>query len=315
MAWEKEKRLVSDGQGTRNWTEEQQRSIIEFGVAYDEETGRAFEGQHMKSVGRYPEYADDPNNIQFLTRKEHLAAHDGNWQNPTNWYFDPITKEKTIFDDELIDIPVIELTAPLYLPETEEDTEEIDEDEEDSEEDEEPEIVESPIINQNTYIKEKPKTLFGRMKQKAKELLEDAKEFLGDAKEYLDDNPEIKKAIKTAGKAFIFEVAKEEAKHIYHSVDRKITGNQIPSTRQYESDYQDETEISQSNVMDEQFVDEAVNPAQERDYPEERKSPIEHEVSGYYRTIHTKDGDIKRYVSGYTRGSRKEKEDDNTNKD
>ena len=95
-AWEKEKELVKNGKGTRDWTPEQQKDILTKGKAYDE-NGFAFEGQHMRSVEKYPEYQGEPANIQFLTRSEHLEAHDGNWQNPTNWYFDPVTKEKWHF--------------------------------------------------------------------------------------------------------------------------------------------------------------------------------------------------------------------------
>ena len=53
----------------------------------------------MKSAEMYPEYQGEPGNIQFLTRTEHLEAHDGNWQNPTNWYYNPVTKEKFDFGD------------------------------------------------------------------------------------------------------------------------------------------------------------------------------------------------------------------------
>ena len=54
----------------------------------------------MKSAEMYPEYQGDPGNIQFLTRAEHLEAHDGSWQNPTNWYYNPVTKEKFDFGEE-----------------------------------------------------------------------------------------------------------------------------------------------------------------------------------------------------------------------
>lgn len=81
-AWETEKRLVLEGKGTRDWTAEQQEQISEKGKAYDDQ-GRAFEGQHMKSVSAYPEYQDDARNIQFLSRAEHLAAHGGSWTNQT----------------------------------------------------------------------------------------------------------------------------------------------------------------------------------------------------------------------------------------
>lgn len=93
LAWEREKELVSKGEGTRDWSQDQQKDILDpdKGKAYDE-NGRAFEGQHMKSAAEYPEYQGDPNNIQFLTREEHLEAHKGSWQNPTNWYYNPEKK-------------------------------------------------------------------------------------------------------------------------------------------------------------------------------------------------------------------------------
>lgn len=97
-AWNKEQELVQKGKGTREWTPKQQQDILEKGKAYDED-GVAFQGQHMKSAEMYPEYQGDPGNIQFLTRAEHLEAHNGNWRNPTNWYFNPVTKEKIDFGD------------------------------------------------------------------------------------------------------------------------------------------------------------------------------------------------------------------------
>ena len=112
-AWNKEQELVREGKGTRDWTPEQQQDILDKGKAYDE-NGRAFEGQHMKSAEKYPEYQGDPENIQFLTRAEHLEAHDGNWQNPTNWYFNPVTKEKLNFGDgPVIPCEIIQLPTPI----------------------------------------------------------------------------------------------------------------------------------------------------------------------------------------------------------
>lgn len=93
-AWKNEQNLVKEGKGTRDWTIDQQKDILERGKAYDE-NGKAFEGQHMRSAEVHPECQGDPKNIQFLTRAEHLDAHDGNWKNPTNWYYNPVTKEKT----------------------------------------------------------------------------------------------------------------------------------------------------------------------------------------------------------------------------
>lgn len=112
-AWNKELELVQEGKGTREWTLEQQKDILEKGRAYDE-NGKAFEGQHMKSAEMYPEYQGEAGNIQFLTRAEHLEAHDGNWQNPTNWYYNPITKEKFDFGDgPFIPCEIIQLPEPI----------------------------------------------------------------------------------------------------------------------------------------------------------------------------------------------------------
>lgn len=114
-AWKKEQELVQEGKGTREWTPKQQQDILEKGKAYDDD-GVAFQGQHMKSAEMYPEYQGDPGNIQFLTRAEHLEAHNGNWRNPTNWYFNPLTKEKIDFGDgPFIPCEVINLPEPVVI--------------------------------------------------------------------------------------------------------------------------------------------------------------------------------------------------------
>lgn len=117
-AWEKEQLLVQEGKGTRDWTSEQQKDILDptKGKAYDDQ-GRAFEGQHMKSAAEYPEEQGNPDNIQFLTRDEHLEAHKGSWQNPTNWYYDPVTKEFFDFGEgPVIPCNIIILSDPLCIP-------------------------------------------------------------------------------------------------------------------------------------------------------------------------------------------------------
>ncbi len=112
-AWNREIELVQEGKGTREWTPEQQKDILEKGRAYDDK-GKAFEGQHMKSAEQYPEYQGDSGNIQFLTRAEHLEAHNGNWQNPTNWYYNPVTKEMYDFGEgPYIPCEIIQLSAPV----------------------------------------------------------------------------------------------------------------------------------------------------------------------------------------------------------
>lgn len=112
-AWNREQELVKKGEGTRDWSPKQQKDIIEKGRAYDD-NGRAFEGQHMKSAEMYPQYQGEPANIQFLTREEHLEAHNGNWRNPTNWYFNPVTKEKVDFGEgPFIPCEIIPLHKPI----------------------------------------------------------------------------------------------------------------------------------------------------------------------------------------------------------
>lgn len=114
-AWSREQELVKHGQGTRDWTPEQQKSIIEYGKAYDDKV--AFQGHHMKSVERFPEYQGDPDNIQFLTISEHLAAHGGNYQNGSNGYYDPNTKEIHDFGDgPFIPCEPFQLSEPICLP-------------------------------------------------------------------------------------------------------------------------------------------------------------------------------------------------------
>ncbi len=116
LAWEKEQELVREGKGTRDWTEEQQKDILnpDKGKAYDED-GKAFEGHHMKSAEAYPEYQGNPENIQFLTRTEHTQAH-GGWQKPTNGYYDYKTGKTYDFDeDEFIPCKIIKLSNPVIM--------------------------------------------------------------------------------------------------------------------------------------------------------------------------------------------------------
>lgn len=115
-AWENERDLVSKGRGTRDWNPDQQQDILNKGKAYDE-NGKAYQGHHMKSAVMYPEFQGDPENIQFLTRTEHKAAHGGNFQIPTNGYFDPATNVTIEFGDgPYKPCEIIELSEPVYGP-------------------------------------------------------------------------------------------------------------------------------------------------------------------------------------------------------
>lgn len=101
QAWKKEKEYIQNGKGTRDWSPEQQKEIIEKGKV------RGFEGHHMRSVSSgisYDEQYDiavDKNNIQFLEKtkenNEHLKAHGGNTRNRTNGYYDVKTDKMKDF--------------------------------------------------------------------------------------------------------------------------------------------------------------------------------------------------------------------------
>lgn len=99
-AWEREFNLVKNGKGTVDWTVEQQQELIEKGHV------AGFEGQHMKSVNEYPEYAGYVDNIQLLSHEDHLAAHNCSdlsdkhgYHSPTNGYYDTHTKTIQSFGD------------------------------------------------------------------------------------------------------------------------------------------------------------------------------------------------------------------------
>ncbi|MFQ9436686.1 MAG: hypothetical protein ACLR1R_10215 [Ruminococcus callidus] len=51
-AWARERELVLAGKGSRNWTPEQREQLITKGKVYDAD-GKAFIGQHMKSVSGF----------------------------------------------------------------------------------------------------------------------------------------------------------------------------------------------------------------------------------------------------------------------
>jgi len=115
LAWFKEQQLIREGKGTRDWTPEQQQDILDRGKAYGDD-GKAFEGHHMKSAEKYPEYQGDLENIQFLSRTEHFAAHDGNFQTPTNGYFNPSTGETSDFGlNKYEPCEILQLSEPIII--------------------------------------------------------------------------------------------------------------------------------------------------------------------------------------------------------
>lgn len=299
QAWEREKQRVSEGNGTRDWTPDQQRDILERGKAYDE-NGKAFEGQHMRSAEMHPESQGNPDNIQFLTREEHLAAHDGDWRNPTNWYYNPVTKEKHDFGDgPIIPCDVIELSEPLNVP--------IVEDTSVSESDE---VVASnkekainshsetgPPLEEHSQVhverQKVPKVsvsaiptqsggFFGFIKKAAKATVNFISAHKG----------EIIVGGLAIGGAVLKAVIDSDSSGSGGSGD---TGGGYESSYDYEYSSDSDTDFRESPDSDDSSTD-------ERDYPDERQSPREHDVSGYIRHWHGKEI----HVDPYKRGGKKD---------
>lgn len=106
-AWSRERGLVLQSLGSRNWSPKEQREIIATGKCH------GYEGQHMLSVKSHPEHAGNEKNIQFLTHEEHFQAHGGNWKNDTNGHFNLKTKKVDSFNGELPRITYCKLSDPL----------------------------------------------------------------------------------------------------------------------------------------------------------------------------------------------------------
>ncbi len=107
LAWKNEKGRVLEGNGTRDWSQKEQREIIAKGKA------KGYQGHHMKSVDGHNSKAGQPDNIQFLTRREHLSAHKGNYRNNTNGYYDPKSQKMNEFGRNKASVESKALSQPL----------------------------------------------------------------------------------------------------------------------------------------------------------------------------------------------------------
>lgn len=108
-AWKRERSLVLNGMGSRNWTAAEQRELIQNGKV------KGYHGHHMQSVKAYPEQAGNSDNIQFLTKEEHLyGAHQGKFQNKTNgMYHAEKGKSEEFADGKVKAMKVMRLTEPI----------------------------------------------------------------------------------------------------------------------------------------------------------------------------------------------------------
>lgn len=268
-AWENERQNVLEGKGTRNWTPEQQKDIIENGKAHDE-NGRAFEGQHMKSVGEYPEYQGEPGNIQFLTREEHLEAHMGSWQNPTNWYYDPVTKEINDFGtNPFTPCEVFELKDPIVSSSNSlENRGECKGKETETAEKHRADNTENAAKTQN-----KPSGSLNRTAKASSSSFSKIRNGIGKATGFLYQHREgIKTGLKVVGGIALGAV-----------VDH-VAGGRASSGGGHDSDYDYSPSESENSF--------------------ERSSPSEHVVPGHKQRYHTKDGVGTREKAPYKRGGK-----------
>ena len=99
QAWAQERELVRiTGKGSRDWTDSEKKQLLRTGRV------KGYDGHHMKSKRAHPDYVGDPNNIEFLKGdgmdiNEHLNAHNGDYRNPTNGYYDPLSGVTIDFGD------------------------------------------------------------------------------------------------------------------------------------------------------------------------------------------------------------------------
>lgn len=275
-AWENEKTRVSEGRGTRDWTPEQQHDILTRGKAYDTD-GRAFQGQHMKSVEMYPEYQGDPDNIQFLTREEHLEAHGGSWTNPTNWYFDPVTKQKTDFGDgPFIPCRELKLSEPVAPIPPQRPKKAV----EDS----------SVARNTKTEASHRPPNPINTPQKRS--FWSGIKEKATLVKSFCIEHRVGEKV--GLGVAVAVGIGGTIAKVFLDSHREGSGGNGSGGGGSSDSSCSD----SDDDYVDSAPIDDDSETDEERDYPSERSSPREHDVSGYERHQHGKTISVRPYKRG-----------------
>jgi hypothetical protein len=67
--------VQTSGRGTRDW------SPSEIGQLRRGVFPKGYAGHHINNVARFPDLAGNPDNIRFVTPKQHLDLHHGDWRN------------------------------------------------------------------------------------------------------------------------------------------------------------------------------------------------------------------------------------------
>lgn len=302
-AWLKEQELVAEGKGTRDWTPEQQKEILELGKAYyhsenpdDINDGKAFEGHHMKSAEAYPEYQGDPENIQFLSRPEHQEAHGGDYRNTTNGYFDPVTKTTRDFGENKYEpCEIIKLTDPIVGPS---DVEQIPSETTETSPKKTIEKSSEEAQRKDSPTPEKPSASAPATKpspKDSKSFGEKVMDAVEAVKGFSERHPVLTGVLKAVGVAAV--AVGTEA--IANSGKGSGSGSRSSAS--------DDSFSSSDNNYDKSLGADAYDDTpSSRDYPDERSSPEEHTVPAHGQHYYTKDGVIWKEKEPYQRGGKHE---------
>lgn len=280
LAWQRERELVALGQGTRDWTEEQQRSILEGRCPHDE-NGRAFEGHHMMSAEAHPELQGEPGNIQFLTRSEHLDAHGGSWGRPTCGRYDPEMHTTSSFPcDSYVPCETFALSEPVAT------TTETRPSEPESSKVPPSEPADSQTSERAKAHQEGTPHRAGALLHIARNAIRDLTAIGRNVTSFARENP-----IETIGLALGAVAAVAEL--VSSASDGKPADG--PSY--------DESDLDIPGEAPESFDGEDATGAPQHTYPNERQSPCAHMVQGYDRTQNGK----TIHVDAYSRGGKNQK--------
>lgn len=80
LAGSQEIELVRNtNRGTSSWSDAQLKYIAQKGIL-----PKGFVGHHINNVKRFPELAGNPDNIRFVSQKQHFKLHNLDWHNNTS---------------------------------------------------------------------------------------------------------------------------------------------------------------------------------------------------------------------------------------
>lgn len=221
-----------------------------------------------------------PGKKQFLTKDEHLEAHKGSWQNPTNWYYDPVMKEYIDFGDgNIIPCEVIQLSNPVVVINRLEPVEA---------------VKETGAENNPEPVKNK-----GQPKNNNTVSVKEKKAVYEATVAYKVSKSDIKfvKGLKTVGK-FIVDHPVEllEITGIVDAVTRKIISSVVASRNN--SGTQGTTQSTSSDKTD--MISKTTDSVEQSN----RAMPSENDVPGHKQRYHTKKGVVWKDKSPYHRGGK-----------